>query len=106
MKILLLDSNHPLITEQLLAKGFVLEEDFTSSYDEVLQKINQYDGIIIRSRIPLDKNNHPVAIPELIPQSDVEKARFDAALRRKELSLILSGKMKAQDSIELKKLFG
>lgn len=56
MKILLLDSNHLLITEQLLAKGFVLEEDFTSSYDEVLQKINQYDGIIIRSRIPLDKN--------------------------------------------------
>ena len=33
-----------------------MEEDFTSSYDEVLQKINQYDGIIIRSRIPLDKN--------------------------------------------------
>lgn len=56
MKILLLDCNHPLITEQLLAKGFVLEEDFTSSYDEVLQKINQYDGIIIRSRIPLNKN--------------------------------------------------
>ena len=56
MKILLLDSNHPLIIEQLLAKGFILEEDFTSSYDEVLQKINQYDGVIIRSRIPLDKN--------------------------------------------------
>ncbi len=56
MKILLLDSNHPLITEQLLAKGFILEEDFSSSYDEVLQKINHYEGIIIRSRIPLDKN--------------------------------------------------
>lgn len=56
MKILLLDHNHPLITEQLLAKGFILEEDFTSSYDEVLQKIDHYDGIIIRSRIPLDKN--------------------------------------------------
>jgi len=56
MKILLLDSNHPLITEQLLAKGFILEEDFSSSYDEVLQKINHYKGIIIRSRIPLDKN--------------------------------------------------
>jgi D-3-phosphoglycerate dehydrogenase len=56
MKILLLDSNHPLITEQLSAKGFLLEEDFASSYDEVLQKINNYDGIIIRSRIPLDKN--------------------------------------------------
>ncbi|AZA48144.1 hydroxyacid dehydrogenase [Chryseobacterium carnipullorum] len=56
MKILLLDKNHPLITEQLLAKNFVLEEDFTSSYDEVCRKIEHYDGIIIRSRIPLDKN--------------------------------------------------
>ena len=56
MKILLLDKNHPLITEQLLAKNFILEEDFTSSYDEVCDKIQNYDGIIIRSRIPLDQN--------------------------------------------------
>lgn len=56
MKILLLDKNHPLITEQLLAKNFILEEDFTSTYDEVCDKIKNYDGIIIRSRIPLDKN--------------------------------------------------
>lgn len=56
MKILLLDKNHPLITEQLLAKNFILEEDFTSSYDEVCDKIQNYDGVIIRSRIPLDQN--------------------------------------------------
>ena len=56
MKILLLDKNHLLITEQLSAKGFVLEEDFNSSYDEVLNKIENYDGIIIRSRIPIDEN--------------------------------------------------
>lgn len=56
MKILLLDKNHPLITEQLLAKNLILEEDFISSYDEVCRKIENYDGIIIRSRIPLDKN--------------------------------------------------
>jgi D-3-phosphoglycerate dehydrogenase len=56
MKILLLDKNHPLITEQLLAKNFILEEDFTSSYDEVCNTIENYDGVIIRSRIPLDKN--------------------------------------------------
>lgn len=56
MKILLLDKNHPLITEQLLAKNFILEEDFMSSYDEVCSKIENYDGIIIRSRIPLDQN--------------------------------------------------
>ena len=60
MKILQLDKNHPLIAKQLSAKGFILEEDFTSTYDEVLKKINLYEGIIIRSRIPLDENflNH------------------------------------------------
>ena len=54
MKILLLDKNHPLITEQLSEKGFVLDEDFSSSYEQVLEKIHLYEGVIIRSRIPLD----------------------------------------------------
>ena len=54
MKILLLDENHPLISEQLLEKNFILEEDFISSYEQVLEKIDKYEGVIIRSRIPLD----------------------------------------------------
>lgn len=54
MKILLLDKNHSLITEQLTEKGFVLEEDLTSDYESVLAKIHIYEGIIIRSRIPID----------------------------------------------------
>lgn len=56
MKILQLDKNHPLITEQLSAKGFSIEEDTTSSYEDILQKIGQFDGIILRSRIPIDKS--------------------------------------------------
>ena len=56
MKILQLDKNHPLISEQLTVKGFVVEEDHSSTYDEILEKIIDYQGIIIRSRIPLDKN--------------------------------------------------
>ena len=56
MKILQLDKNHPLISEQLTARGFVVEEDHVSSYEEVLAKISKYDGVIIRSRIPLDRN--------------------------------------------------
>lgn len=54
MKILLLDKNHPLITKQLSAEGFILEEDYTSLYEEILNKISDYEGIIIRSRIPVD----------------------------------------------------
>ena len=40
------------------------------------------------------------------PETEEEQKRFEAALRRKELSLILSGRMLAADSVELKKLFG
>ena len=54
MKILLLDKNHPLISEQLLEKNFILEEDFISSYEQVLEKIDKYVGVIISSRITLD----------------------------------------------------
>ena len=56
MKILQLDKNHPLIADQLSAKGFTVVEDHHSSYEEVLAKIQNYDAIIIRSRIPLDRN--------------------------------------------------
>ncbi len=56
MRVLLLDTNHPLIEQQLSEKGFVFDADYTSSYDKVLEKISDYEGIIIRSRIPLDKN--------------------------------------------------
>ena len=56
MKILLLDKNHSLIKDQLSENGFLLEEDFTSTYLEILEKIHEYQGIIIRSRIPLDHN--------------------------------------------------
>ncbi|MDR2204622.1 MAG: 2-hydroxyacid dehydrogenase [Flavobacteriaceae bacterium] len=56
MKVLQLDKNHPLISEQLSEKGFIIDEDYISNYDEILKKIKNYAGIIIRSRISLDKN--------------------------------------------------
>lgn len=56
VKVLQLDKNHPLISEQLSEKGFIIDEDYISNYDEILKKIKNYAGIIIRSRISLDKN--------------------------------------------------
>ena len=55
MKVLHLDKNHPLILEQLQGLGFSNEEDYSSSKEEILQKIDAYDGIIIRSRFKLDQ---------------------------------------------------
>ncbi len=55
--------------------------------------------------VAVDQQGAPINVPELIPETDEEKSRFDAALRRKQLSLILAGKMKPNDATELKALF-
>lgn len=55
MNILHLDSNHPLLKAQLDALGHINHDDFTSSKSEIEAKIQQYDGIIIRSRFTIDK---------------------------------------------------
>jgi len=56
MKILHLDSNHPLLINQLNDLGFTNDEDYTSSKKEIEAKINLYDGFIIRSRFKIDKD--------------------------------------------------
>ena len=55
MKILHIDKNHPLMLAQLTAQGFENHEDYTSTKAEIEAKIADYDGIIIRSRLPIDK---------------------------------------------------
>ena len=55
--------------------------------------------------VAVDETGRPVPVPAVIPQTDLEKERFDAALRRKQLSLVLAGKMKASEATELKALF-
>ena len=55
MRVLHLDSNHPLLIEQFEKLGFTNVEDYKSDKTEVEKKIHEYDGLIIRSRLPIDK---------------------------------------------------
>lgn len=55
MKILHLDTNHPLLINQLKDLGFTNDEDYSSSKEEIQNKIQGYEGIIIRSRFTIDK---------------------------------------------------
>lgn len=54
MKVLLLDRNHEILKEKFLANSFEIVEDYTSSKEEIEQIIHDFDGIIIRSRFPID----------------------------------------------------
>jgi acyl-CoA hydrolase len=55
--------------------------------------------------VAVDQNGGPIQVPELIPETDEEKERYESALRRKQLALILAGKMKPSEATELKALF-
>jgi phosphoglycerate dehydrogenase-like enzyme len=55
IKILHIDSNNPLLMEQLQELGFENDQDFTSTKEEIESKIQNYQGIVIRSRFKIDK---------------------------------------------------
>lgn len=55
--------------------------------------------------VALDPNNKPRPVPAVIPETEEEKLLFEGALRRRQVRLILGGKMKPNDASELKALF-
>lgn len=55
--------------------------------------------------VALDPHGKPKPVSELLAETDEEKALFQSALRRRQLRLILGGKMKPEDAVELKALF-
>ena len=55
--------------------------------------------------VAIDQNGSPLPVPEIIPETEIEKKRYDSALRRRQLSLILGGRMKPEEATELKALF-
>lgn len=56
VKILHIDSNNPLLWEQLEQAGFINEADYKSSKEAIEEKIQHYNGIVIRSRFDIDRH--------------------------------------------------
>ena len=67
----------------------------------VKEKVNE--GIY--TFVAVDENGRPISVPSIIPETGLEKKRFEAALRRKQLSLVLSNRLDPKKATELKKLF-
>ncbi|MBL7811131.1 MAG: acyl-CoA thioesterase [Bacteroidetes bacterium] len=55
--------------------------------------------------VALDSRHKPVPVPELVPETEEEKRIYDGALRRRQVRLVLAGKMKPDEAVELKNLF-
>ncbi|SEC40225.1 Acyl-CoA hydrolase [Tenacibaculum sp. MAR_2009_124] len=55
--------------------------------------------------VAVDETGKPVPVPAIKAETELEQQRFDGALRRKQLSLVLAGKMEPKDAKELKAIF-
>ena len=55
--------------------------------------------------VAVDADGKPTPVPPIVPETELEKQRYDAALRRRQLSLILAGKLSPDHATELKALF-
>ena len=104
---------HPIQHGSIVTIKAKVSRAFTSSMEIYLDVFveDYHTGALMKCNeaiytfVAVDQNGGPINVPELIPETEEEKERFDGALRRKQLSLILVGKMKPGEATELKKLF-
>lgn len=104
---------HPIPQASIVTLEANISRSFNSSMEVIIDVWTEdmQSGIktkcneAIYTFVAVGNMNKPTAVPEVMPETKKEKERFDAALRRRQLSLILAGKMNAEDATELKALF-
>lgn len=73
--------------------------------EDFLQKFKYKSNEAYYTFVALDPNRKPMPVPQLLPETEEEKRLFDGALRRRQVRLILGGKMKPDEASELKAWF-
>jgi acyl-CoA hydrolase len=73
--------------------------------EDIIQQYRYKSNEAYYTFVALDPNNKPRQVPQLEPETQEENLLFESALRRRQLRLILGGKMKPVDAVELKALF-
>lgn len=105
--------NHPIRLGDIVTLQAKVSRAFTTSM-EVFVDVwveDQQTGRKIKCNeaiytfVAIDQLGNPIAVPEVIAETEEEKKRFAGALRRRQLALILAGKMKPEEATELKALF-
>lgn len=73
--------------------------------EDIIQKYKYKSNEAYYTFVALDPNSRPRSVEPLIPETKEETNLYEGALRRRQLRLILGGKMKPDDALELKALF-
>lgn len=94
--------------EAMVTRGFntSMEVHMNVWGEDLLQQYKYKSNEAYYTFVALDSSTRkPLTVPQLVPETPEEKKLFDGALRRRQLRLILGGKMKPDDAVELKALF-
>jgi acyl-CoA hydrolase len=96
-----------VIVEAKVSRAFKTSmEVFLDIWVEDLESGNRTkSNEAIYTFVAVDDSGKPVEVAPIVPQTALEQQRFEAALRRKQLSLLLAGKIKPEEATELKALF-
>ena len=73
--------------------------------EDLKQQVKYKSNEAYYTFVALNANGKPSPVPQLIVETDTEQKLFEGALRRRQLRLILGGKMKPDDAAELRALF-
>jgi len=74
--------------------------------DDIPNQISKKTHDAFYTYVAIDGKGRPTAIPELIPESEVEKLLFESAMKRRQLRLVLAGRLKPEEADELRNFFG
>lgn len=104
---------HPIKLGDLVTLEAKVSRAFTTSMEvyvdvfveDHITGMREKSNEAIYTFVAVDQIGRPIEVPALIPETAEEKERFDGALRRRQLSLILGGKMKPEEAGELRALF-
>lgn len=104
---------HPIKLGDVVTIEAKVSRAFTSSMEVYMEVFVEHATTGERTRcneaiytfVAVDQLGSPINVPEIVPETDEEKRRYEGALRRRQLRLILAGKLKPQDATELKALF-
>lgn len=105
--------NHPIALGDIVTIEAKVSRAFKSSMEVFIDVFVEHRltgkrikcNEAIYTFVAVDQNGMSIEVPELIPETEEEQQRYDGALRRRQLSLILAGKMPASEATELKALF-
>ena len=104
---------HPITLGDLVVIEAKVSRAFSSSMEVFMDIFVEHSSTgekikcneAIYTFVAVDQLGNPIQVPDLIPETEEEKKRFEGALRRRQLRLILAGKMKPEEATELKALF-